>query len=130
MSPSKKRLGGKSTTHLAASPGFSPKKRKLAAVSLLEEIVIDDVALDKLDRTPAPKDKNVSVFFRKNLNILVPGRAVDSEQHMLQEFVRKSNELEATVKGIRQKQMTSVGGAYLQAQAALKEIRVKGRSRK
>ena len=134
LSPPKKKLDDKNSFKLISndiSPALSSKKKRSLEVPQIEEIMINEVTLDQLEQSPAPKEKNINNFFRKNLNILVPGRCIDSEQHMLQEFVRKSKELEKTVKDVlKQKKMTSVGGAYMQAQEALREIRVKSKFQK
>jgi hypothetical protein len=48
------------------------------------------------------KDINTMVFFRRNFNKIIPGRSVDPESRLLQEFQRKSAEMEQSVFGIAQ----------------------------
>lgn len=103
----------------AQSPtsGFSPKKSLLNCLTIsmkAEEIKIEDDVLDKLEQPPELKDKKQYVVFSKNFNVLVPGRSLHTEQYMLQEFMRKSRELEQSVKDVyKPKQVDSVGGAYM-----------------
>ena len=83
---------------ILSSTNLRPKP-KLAFAAPIEN---DSLRLDQLEqepqfRTSNKKDINVILVFRRNFNKLIPGRAIDPASKLLQEFQRRSAELESSV---------------------------------